>query len=124
MIKHYLNEYIRVRFVPTGDYITTEDVVIRKVYYIITDPYYELCSSEQGKTNLLSRKRAPQFLGVDRAVNHYFSKLEEGKLYQCEDFWCGKHAIGVTVTPKETHEAFFLAGLACEKLESGKLRQS
>lgn len=48
---------------------------------------------------------------------NYFPKLEEGKLYQCEDFWCGEHAIGVTVTPKETHEAFFLANLACEKLE-------
>lgn len=48
---------------------------------------------------------------------NYFPKLEEGKLYQCEDFWCGEHALGVTVTPKETHEAFFLANLACEKLE-------
>lgn len=48
---------------------------------------------------------------------NYFPKLQEGKLYQCEDFWCGEHAIGVTVTPKETHEAFFLASLACDKLE-------
>lgn len=48
---------------------------------------------------------------------NYFPKLEEGKLYQCEDFWCGEHAIGVTVTPKETHEAFFLANMACDKLE-------
>lgn len=47
----------------------------------------------------------------------YFPKLKEGKLYQCEDVWCGEHAIGVTVTPKETHEAFFLASLACDKLE-------
>lgn len=69
MIKPYLNEYIRVRFVPTGGYITTEDVIIKRVYYIMTGSYYELRSSEQGKTNLLSRKRAPQFLGVDRAVN-------------------------------------------------------
>lgn len=53
----------------------------------------------------------------DYDKKNYFPKLEEGKLYQCEDFWCGEHAIGVTVTPKETHEAFFLAGLACEKLE-------
>lgn len=47
----------------------------------------------------------------------YFPKLKKGKLYQSEDFWCGEHAFGVTVTPKETHEAFFLANLACEKLE-------
>lgn len=69
MIKPYLSESIRARFVPKGGYITTEDVIIKRVYYIITGSYYELRSSEQGKTNLLSRKRAPQFLGVDRAVN-------------------------------------------------------
>lgn len=57
------------------------------------------------------------FTQEDYIKKNYFPKLEEGKLYQCEDFWCGEHAIGVTVTPKETHEAFFLANLACEKLE-------
>lgn len=49
--------------------------------------------------------------------NRYFQKLKEGGYYQCEDFFSGEHAIGVTVTPKETHESFFLAALACEKLE-------
>ena len=49
--------------------------------------------------------------------SHFFPKLQEGELYQCEDYWCGEHAIGLTVTPKDTHEAFFLANLACEKLE-------
>ncbi|MGL6175158.1 MAG: sulfatase-like hydrolase/transferase [Cellulosilyticaceae bacterium] len=48
---------------------------------------------------------------------NYFPKLKEGALYQCEDRWCGEHAIGITTTSKETHEAFFLANLACEKLE-------
>ena len=41
----------------------------------------------------------------------------EGTLYECRDFWCGEHAVGTTVTPKETHEAFFLADLACHQLE-------
>ncbi len=49
--------------------------------------------------------------------SHFFPKLREGALYQCEDYWCGEHATGITTTPKETHEAFFLANLACEKLE-------
>lgn len=68
-LKPFLNEYIRVRVVPKGGYIAREDVLINRVYYIIQGTYYESRSSEHGKTNLLSRKRAPQFLGVDRAVN-------------------------------------------------------
>lgn len=43
--------------------------------------------------------------------------LEPGADYQCKDYWCGEHAFGVTTTPKETHESFFLSSLACEKLE-------
>lgn len=57
------------------------------------------------------------FEHTDYIKKGYFPKLKEGSLYHCEDFWCGEHAIGVTTTPKETHEAFFLADLACEKLE-------
>lgn len=49
--------------------------------------------------------------------SHYFEKMKEGAEYSCEDFWCGEHAVGKTVTPKETHEAFFLAHLANKKLE-------
>lgn len=47
----------------------------------------------------------------------FFLKLKKGADYQCESSWCGEHAIGVTTTPKETHESFFLANLACEQLE-------
>ncbi len=47
----------------------------------------------------------------------FFVKMKEGELYSCEDSWCGEHAIGKTVTPKETHEAFFLAHLAIKQLE-------
>lgn len=37
--------------------------------------------------------------------------------YQCKANWCGEHAVGITKTPKETHESYFLATLACEQLE-------
>jgi arylsulfatase A-like enzyme len=47
-----------------------------------------------------------------------FPKLAEGARYRCEFTWCGEHAVGLTLTPKETHEAFFLANLACEQLEA------
>ena len=28
--------------------------------------------------------------------SHFFPKLREGALYQCEDYWCGEHATGIT----------------------------
>lgn len=57
-------------------------------------------------------------------MNRYFKKLKAGALYQCEDFFSGEHAVGITVTPKETHESFYLANLACEKLEELAREQS
>jgi arylsulfatase A-like enzyme len=42
--------------------------------------------------------------------------MHVGERYRCEDEWCNEHASGLTVTPKETHEAFFLAALACDTL--------
>lgn len=47
-----------------------------------------------------------------------FPRLAEGKRYRCDNYWCGEHASGLTITPKETHESFFLANLACEQLEA------
>lgn len=47
-----------------------------------------------------------------------FPTLAAGQEYQCTSHWCGEHASGLTLTPKETHESFFLANLACEQLEA------
>jgi arylsulfatase A-like enzyme len=46
-----------------------------------------------------------------------FPDLKAGATYRCDKAWCGEHAVGLTLTPKETHESFFLANLACEALE-------
>ncbi len=47
-----------------------------------------------------------------------FPKLHEGnESYHCEQTWCGEPCLGITTTPKETHEGFFLADLACRKLD-------
>lgn len=69
--------------------------------------------------------------GIPEAVHHiehsfmtksyieqgYFPGFKDGADYQCRTGWCGEHASGITVTPKESHESFFLANLACERLE-------
>jgi arylsulfatase A-like enzyme len=47
-----------------------------------------------------------------------FPELKEGNTsYQCTGTWCGETAFGITTTQKETHEAFFLAHLACNQLK-------
>ncbi|MBF9018297.1 MULTISPECIES: sulfatase-like hydrolase/transferase [unclassified Oceanispirochaeta] len=47
-----------------------------------------------------------------------FKTLHEGKTdYFCEYDWCGEPCVGVTNSPKESHESFFLSYLACQKLE-------
>ncbi len=43
-------------------------------------------------------------------------EMYEGKLYRSVSSWISEHASGITVTPKESHEAFFLANLACDAL--------
>jgi arylsulfatase A-like enzyme len=43
--------------------------------------------------------------------------LSDGKVHRQDKKWCNEHASGILLTPKETHEAFFLADLAVEKLK-------
>ena len=40
-----------------------------------------------------------------------------GKIIKQDGDWCNEHASGMMVTPKETHESFFLAYLAKKKLK-------
>lgn len=49
-------------------------------------------------------------------------EMQEGKEYTQDRVWCNEHASGIMLTPPETHESFFLADLACEKLR--ELRES
>jgi arylsulfatase A-like enzyme len=50
---------------------------------------------------------------------NFTRNVGEGKdnfRYKQDREWCNEHASGILLTPKETHEAFFLAHLACKKL--------
>lgn len=42
----------------------------------------------------------------------------QGRIIRQDKAWCNEHSVGVMTTPKETHEAFFLANLAKETLAS------
>ena len=43
-------------------------------------------------------------------------ELGDDRLYRQQGAWCNEHATGILQTPDDTHEAFFLANLACERL--------
>lgn len=69
LIKPYLNDYIKIREVPKGAFITREEETIKKVYYIISGSYDMTRLSENGKMKVQAKKRAPQFIGIDKAVD-------------------------------------------------------
>lgn len=52
---------------------------------------------------------------IERAFWHT-DRVFPGKLYKQDGAWCNEHASGIMTTPADTHEAFFLANLACDKL--------
>lgn len=69
LLNPYLNEYIKVITVPQKHYITREEEIIKKVYYVISGSYCVMKFSKKGKINIHDRRSAPQFIGIDRAVN-------------------------------------------------------
>lgn len=69
LIKPYLNEYIRIRVVPKNHYIIREEERIKKVYYIIRGTYDMRRISLKGQIKVLAKRKAPQFIGIDKAVD-------------------------------------------------------
>ncbi len=79
----------------------------------LTEEYKAYCE----KNNLphATHKIEVDFTG--ERVRPAFPELKEGNLYQSLTDGIYEEAAGVTTTPKETHESFFLANLACDCLE-------
>ena len=46
--------------------------------------------------------------------------IKPGEIYVQDKEWTNEEASGILLTPKETHEAFFLADMACKRLENIK----
>ncbi|MCX7011389.1 MAG: sulfatase-like hydrolase/transferase [Candidatus Sumerlaeota bacterium] len=43
--------------------------------------------------------------------------MKEGQIYRQQGPWSAEPGVGLLLTPKETHESFFLANLACDRLK-------
>ena len=76
-IMPYLNGTMSLRMLEKGKEIVKQDVVISKVYFVLYGSFYETRFSESGKTNMLIKRKAPQFIGVDRAVTPAKTKMSD-----------------------------------------------
>jgi len=70
------------------------------------------------KKNLPPADHHVEYVFDSFVMKREFPALEVGATYRSDRYWCGEHASGITATPKESHEAFFLADLACEQLDA------
>ncbi len=81
------------------------------------NPYIHLSYKEYLKRNSLPQAQHHVIRHFwNEAFRQQFPKLKDNTTYRCEYAWCGELAVGLTETPKETHESFFLANLACDAL--------
>ena len=53
-----------------------------------------------------------------KVEHNFWGNATPGDIIRQTGDWCNEHYSGIMQTPKETHEAFFLAHLACKKLKS------
>ncbi len=80
----------------------------------ITPEYHDYLRQK----NLPPAQHQIEFVFDSFVMNREFPALKAGAAYRSDRYWCGEHATGITTTPKESHEAFFLADMACEQLET------
>lgn len=69
------------------------------------------------RKNLPAAQHFIEYVFDSFVMEREFPDLEVGADYRSERYWCGEHAIGITTTAVETHEAYFLADMACDQLE-------
>ncbi len=82
------------------------------------NPYNKKEYKEYIKTNNLPMFQAKierVFWNPKGLIARYYG-IKVGKLFTPKRSACNEHAMGEMTTPKETHESFFLANLACNKL--------
>lgn len=61
---------------------------------------------------------------IEGTMDPWRRDLIPGQVYEQTKEWTNEQAMGILLTPKETHEAFFLADCVCRQLEALKERDS
>lgn len=83
-IEKLLNSRMRIQIIPPNTRIFSGGQLGGCVYFIIRGSYFNYRISPGGKMHILGRESAPQWLGIDRAVNMGNVNLTENKtLEEC-----------------------------------------
>lgn len=70
VLEPFLNPHLTLRSITKGDYITTINTPVKKVYYVVSGTFSMVRSSKDGK-NTIRIINAPSFLGIDCTVLDY-----------------------------------------------------
>ncbi len=76
-ILSYINEDMKIRTIEPGGRICCQDTVGKCVYYVITGRYFHYRDSKDGKRNLITLNRGPEWLGMDRALDMENANITE-----------------------------------------------
>lgn len=83
-VKPFLNEYIRMRVVPRNGMIHYGEINANHVCYTIKGSYFNYRIAKNGKVNLLSKIKAPEWSCVDKVLDADNSNIVEAKaLEEC-----------------------------------------
>lgn len=74
-IKGLTGPFMVLREVKKGEVITYSGIPIKKVYYVIEGQYYNFRNSPGGKVNILSRQKAPEWIGIDWALEPAYANI-------------------------------------------------
>lgn len=68
-INKYVNDKMHIRTIQPGGRISCQDTDGKCIYYVISGKYFNYRNSSEGKRNLVAIYNAPQWIGMDRALD-------------------------------------------------------
>lgn len=83
-------------------------------YPSYNNPYIQ----DEYKAYIQANKLPEPKISIEHSFDRKELKLDAAGYYHQDGPWCNEHASGTMVTPNDTHEAFYLANMACQELRA------
>jgi arylsulfatase A-like enzyme len=83
------------------------------------NPYISREYKEYLKENNLEmpKRKIEKVFGSSNFGTQHPDLVEGSSSYESDKYFSGENAVGISLAPKETHESFFLADIACKQLK-------